>query len=141
MYQRVLCEPRHDVREAPKLIRMCVGNRGAHCQPGCEALASCGEQGCRSRFGNQVTANAQCGLARRCGDDADEGLLARASVEEQQLVAANTLKLCASGSGNAEVALREPAAQVGFSRWRDYDLVAATRPVRKAREAGARTVR
>src|SRR3982074_2432656 len=132
MYQRVLCEPRHDVREAPKLIRMSVGNRGAHCQPGCEALASCGEQGWRSRFGNQVAANAQCGLDRRCGDDADEGLLARAFVEEEQLVAANALKLCASSSADAEVALREPAAQAACSHRRDYDFIAAARPLRNS---------
>ncbi len=50
--------------------------------------------------GNQIASNTQSGQARRRGDDAHIGLLARTSVDEQQLIAADAFNVRARKIGS-----------------------------------------
>ena len=77
---------------------------------------------------DQMAADAQLTLAGGCGHDADKGLLARAAIHKQQLVASHKFEPGARARGDSEVALREAAAQIGVGRGRNDDVIAVALP-------------
>jgi len=108
---------------------MGVRGRGTQCQPWREAFGLGASRGAGIATGTRLRECSRRPGSRvrsRCRRRAAGGSVRRGTATRRHRHA----QKCAGGSGDAEVALRESAAEVGLSCRRDYDFIAGARPLR-----------
>ena len=135
MHERVVCEPRHDVRDAGERLLEGARIRNAHRQSRNDALIRFRTNRRGYTLGQQVTSDAQSHDPTRRGDDTYIGLLAGPPVDEEQLVPADLLELRSRRGADVEAAVREAPSHVRIRNSCHDDVGAFSSPPRRTRRA------
>src|SRR5262249_9408156 len=128
MHERVLCEPRNDVGDAPQMLAERPRARRGHLQLRRETARLFDAKRRRLAHGHQLPANPQCSGRGGRRDDTYIWLFPGPAVCEQELVAADTLKARAAKRRDGEAAVRKTPRRIGAWRSCNDDVVALAAP-------------